>query len=129
MRVHPWHATVPVGLLILIPLLAFSQDQPLAKKQTPKGNAPRPRLDLYGDPLPERAVARMGTVRFRPGSEIAMGGFAISSDGKLIALPNATGAASTHYSGVNDRGWLVGRTAPDRGNWRTWRGFVAKPVW
>ncbi|MCZ6690493.1 MAG: hypothetical protein O7H41_12905 [Planctomycetota bacterium] len=62
MRLHPWHAAVPVGLLLLIPLFAFSQDQPPAKKQTPKENAPKPRLDLYGDPLPEGAVARASSV-------------------------------------------------------------------
>ena len=61
MRLHPWHATVPVGLLLLIPLLAFAQEPPPAKKQTPKENAPKPRLDLYSDPLPEGAIAKMGS--------------------------------------------------------------------
>ncbi len=72
-----------VTLLLLFPLLAFSQDQPPAKKQTPKENAPRPRLDLYGDPLPEGAIARVGTTRFRlvgPTRAIAY-----SPDGTILA--------------------------------------------
>ena len=52
------------GLIIagvLLALLASAQESAPAKKQTPKENAPQPRLDLYGDPLPEGAVARMGS--------------------------------------------------------------------
>ncbi len=40
----------------LLPLLAFSQDQPPGKKQTSEKSAPKARHDLYGDPLPEGAV-------------------------------------------------------------------------
>jgi WD40 repeat protein len=42
-----------------------------------------PRLDAFGDPLPERAVARIGTLRLRqPSSVVAV---AFSPDGKLLA--------------------------------------------
>ncbi len=43
-------------ILLLLPLLAFQQELPPAEKQPPKDQPPTPRLDLYGDPLPEGAV-------------------------------------------------------------------------
>jgi WD40 repeat protein len=67
-----------------IPLLVLLAD-PLAA-QTP------PRLDQYGDPLPEGAIARLGTVRMRHGHLIS--GLAFSGDGKAIF-------ASDYYSGVH----------------------------
>lgn len=42
-----------------------------------------PRVDLFGDPLPERAIARMGTVRFRVDIPTPMPRY--SPDGKQIA--------------------------------------------
>jgi RNA polymerase sigma factor (sigma-70 family) len=57
-----------------------------AEKAPPKEAAPEahPRVDVYGDPLPPGAVARLGTIRFRH-EQWAFWQFAISPDGHTIA--------------------------------------------
>lgn len=75
-------------VLLLLPLLALAQEPPSpqespAEKQAPQDQAPKPRLDLYGDPLPEGAVGRLGHQRFPE-----MSGFrcmALHPDGSVLA--------------------------------------------
>jgi WD40 repeat protein len=63
-----------------------------ADDRQPFGCADRPRTDLSGDPLPDGAIARLGTVRLRHGHLIS--GAVVSGDGRTII-------ASDYFSGVH----------------------------
>jgi WD40 repeat protein len=45
-----------------------------------------PRVDRFGDPLPEGAMARLGAIRFFHGSRTIINGPAFSPDGRVITL-------------------------------------------
>src|SRR5262249_683184 len=63
------------GLIVLVACLLLA-DRPAALSQQP------PRTDLQGDPLPEGALVRLGTSRFRPPSQVR--GLAFSPDDKTL---------------------------------------------
>lgn len=68
------------GSLVLVlaaPVIAAEKNKPL-------------RVDHYGDPLPEGAVIRLGTVRLRQGDEVKA--LAFSPDGKLLASGGSYGS-------------------------------------
>lgn len=65
-------------VLILLPLVrSQTTDRQLAPAQA------KPRVDSHGDPLPEGAIARLGTVRFR--HDGAASALVYSPDGKILA--------------------------------------------
>jgi RNA polymerase sigma factor (sigma-70 family) len=63
--------------------------QPAA--QTGDGGGPR-RADVHGDPLPEGALARLGTLRFRPGGFLAS--LVVAPDGKTLVGLDTLGNVS-----------------------------------
>jgi WD40 repeat protein len=65
--------------LLTVPLLAAS---PLTWAGAPDRAEPA-RADLHGDPLPPRAIARLGTARWRTGAQIT--DLVYSPDGKTLA--------------------------------------------
>ncbi|HTU91212.1 MAG TPA: WD40 repeat domain-containing protein, partial [Gemmataceae bacterium] len=91
-------AKVVVGLLLLTGVLAagvgtFAPPQPAETRtetpsvakapEPPKAEQQRPaRTDRYGDLLPDEAIARLGTTRFRHGGMI--GSLAFTPDGKTL---------------------------------------------
>jgi RNA polymerase sigma factor (sigma-70 family) len=81
-------AAVGIGIGIAVPIAADPLDR-VAKPVAPSPVAvaqSAPAVDLYGDPLPEGAIARLGTVRFRHGGQLQS--IAYSPDGKTIASGN-----------------------------------------
>jgi len=81
---------------------------------------PQARLDAFGDPLPERAIARLGTVRFRQRNDLKHMTF--TPDGKRLVTQNydgvsvwdvATGRELLHRAPEKGRGLDYGDLSPD----------------
>src|SRR5688572_6558619 len=78
-------------LACLIPALhQLARANPPASegKKSPDGNGPA-RTDLLGDPLPEGAIARIGTTRLRDNASTTV--IAFSPDGGRLAYGNENG--------------------------------------
>jgi RNA polymerase sigma factor (sigma-70 family) len=67
------------------------EPKPAAKVDpAPQAAEPRVRTDVYGDPLPAGALARMGTVRFQQSDDVW--GVIWAPDGKTVVSNNSTGS-------------------------------------
>src|SRR5689334_15936863 len=77
---HQSIATIALTLIALVVLQ--SADAP----EKPQAG----RTDLFGDPLPEGALARLGTLRWRHGGPVYFTGF--SADGKQLVTASMDGS-------------------------------------
>lgn len=89
----PW--TIPCLLVMMLTIGAAGSWWCLVQPQQSEAHAPSspiirpithddtPKVDAFGDPLPEGALGRLGTIRFRPGQMIH--DLAFSPDRKLLA--------------------------------------------
>lgn len=93
-----------ISVLLTVVGLGAMAAASVARRPTPPSGSPSvfpvrseidgavPRVDRFGDPLPDGAVARIGTVRFRPGQ--------FPSNGDVAFLPGGRGLVSVHAAGV-----------------------------
>jgi WD40 repeat protein len=76
-------------LVVCIGLSGAGRSPVCAQQPAAKVESQKPRVDLYGDPLPPGAIARLGTVRFRALDEADA--LAFAPDGKTIAVNSRGG--------------------------------------
>jgi WD40 repeat protein len=76
-------ASLIAGILSVSLAAALSQNPPPAATPPKPEAKPAPRVDAYGDPLPEGAIARLGTVRLRHAGPVEA--VAFSPDGTVLA--------------------------------------------
>jgi RNA polymerase sigma factor (sigma-70 family) len=67
---------------------AVQAEAPAEPLQQPRLRLEKARVDLHGDPLPPGAIARLGTVRFRPG-ESPVSGLGVLADNKTLVSAKA----------------------------------------
>jgi RNA polymerase sigma factor (sigma-70 family) len=96
------HQGQAAGPPVLEPVQAATD---AADKATPK----RPRVDRHGDPLPEGAVARLGTLRWRALSEVEA--LAFSTDGQTVIAVSQEGIRFFDPEGRVVRQLRVGDTS------------------
>jgi WD40 repeat protein len=78
-------------------------------------NATQVPTDRYGDPLPEGARARLGTVRFRPGTPVVWVRFA--PDGKTLLSIESHGLARLWETSTGKELFHFAPPAPPQGGW------------
>jgi RNA polymerase sigma factor (sigma-70 family) len=101
----------------------------------PPVEAPAPPADPFGDPLPEEAVSRLGTIRLRDGGSVT--GLAITPDGKTLVSESDegvrtwdadTGKPLRHFSGGHRGGADVGASLSPDGTLLVTPGDDAHPI-
>ena len=70
-----------------MPVVAVAAAEEPKKPAQPSGTQEKRHVDRYGDPLPDGALARLGTTRFRQGYMVYCEAF--SPDGKSIVASSA----------------------------------------
>jgi hypothetical protein len=80
----------PLPLCLFCVMLAASD---CAAQLPPAAVATGPKVDRYGDPLPEKALVRLGTVRLRHGQSVE--GVVLSPEGRTPATAELFGAELT----------------------------------
>ncbi|HEV3143976.1 MAG TPA: sigma-70 family RNA polymerase sigma factor, partial [Gemmataceae bacterium] len=85
--------TAGVGLSLAARSPAIQPPQPdqalVPVEKRPNTETPKPRADQYGDALPDRALARLGTVRLRHKDMVASAAF--TGDGKTVIAADGDG--------------------------------------